>query len=266
VNIKEYIESGILESYALGELTPQEESEVLSMAEKYVEVKQELAKIEAGIEELAMKTSIKPSDNVKNKLFDSIDEKDSAKVVDINTHQSSPHWRYIAAASVSIAVISSVLAYNYWEKWQSTQQELSTLIAQNERVAQDYNQVNEKLDLIESQLEIINNSAFQRVKMRGTDNSPNSLALVYWNDDTEEVYLSVQNLQQLSEEKQYQLWALIDGKPFDAGVFNADPSGLFKMKNITQGAGAFAVTIEPKGGSESPTLETMQVMGAVTNS
>ena len=37
----------------------------------------------------------------------------------------------------------------------------------------------------------------------------------------------------------------------------------YSMKNITSGAAAFAVTIEPRGGSENPSLETMQVVGNV---
>jgi hypothetical protein len=35
------------------------------------------------------------------------------------------------------------------------------------------------------------------------------------------------------------------------------------MKNIPTGAIKFAVTIEPRGGKESPTMETMQVIGDV---
>ena len=77
------------------------------------------------------------------------------------------------------------------------------------------------------------------------------------------MFLSVQNLKDLTEENQYQLWAIIDGAPVDAGVFNPGESNLLKMKNITSGAAAFAVTIEPKGGSENPSLETMQVVGEV---
>ena len=36
-----------------------------------------------------------------------------------------------------------------------------------------------------------------------------------------------------------------------------------KMKDIQRGAATFAVTVEPRGGKTSPTLETMQVVGNV---
>jgi len=97
----------------------------------------------------------------------------------------------------------------------------------------------------------------------GTPNAPQSMAYVYWNESSKEVYLSIQSLKQLSKDNQYQLWAIIDGKPVDAGVFDGDVAGLLKMKDIASGAAAFAVTIEPRGGKTTPTLETMQVMGNV---
>jgi anti-sigma-K factor RskA len=65
----------------------------------------------------------------------------------------------------------------------------------------------------------------------------------------------------LPTEQQYQLWALIDGKPKDLGVFDVnDDKVILKMKN-TQRADAFAITIEKKGGNAGPTLEKMQSMG-----
>jgi hypothetical protein len=36
-----------------------------------------------------------------------------------------------------------------------------------------------------------------------------------------------------------------------------------KMKAVRAGAATFAVTLEPRGGKQSPTLETMQVAGNV---
>jgi anti-sigma-K factor RskA len=70
-------------------------------------------------------------------------------------------------------------------------------------------------------------------------------------------------MKQLAQENQYQLWAIIDGKPVDAGVFDGNLAGLVKMKEIPSGAKTFAVTIEPRGGNASPTLEKMQVVGNV---
>jgi anti-sigma-K factor RskA len=130
-------------------------------------------------------------------------------------------------------------------------------------VAKDYNTVNQRLDQIENDLKVIDNPAFKRVVMKGTDQAPQAMASVYWNESSREVYLSIQSMKELSRESQYQLWAIIDGKPVDVGVFDGNIAGLIKMKEIGNGAAAFAVTIEPRGGKPAPTLETMQVVGNV---
>ena len=265
MNVEAYISSGILEAYALGELTEQERAEVEKNLALYPALRKELALIEETQEKLLMNAGVKPSATVKTKLFAAIDaRKPETKIVELRKPESSlSFWRMAAAASIAVAVVTSYLAFNYWNKWKSTENSLTELIAQNQRVAQDYNTVNQRLDAIEKDLKITNNPAFNRVVMKGTPNSPGSLASVYWNESTKEVYLSIQEMKELSQQNQYQLWAIIDGKPVDVGVFDGNFAGLLKMKEIPSGAQTFAVTIETRGGKASPTLETMQVVGNV---
>jgi anti-sigma-K factor RskA len=85
--------------------------------------------------------------------------------------------------------------------------------------------------------------------------------MVYWDKSTGQVYVYASKLPTPEAGKQYQLWALKDGKPVDAGVFDINGE-LQQMKRITE-ADAFAVTLEPVGGSETPTLELLYVVGGV---
>lgn len=78
--------------------------------------------------------------------------------------------------------------------------------------------------------------------------------------------LNVENLPMPPSGKQYQLWALKDGKPIDAGVFDMIPGteGDMHMMPVTiADADAFAVTLEKKGGSPSPTLTQLYAMGKI---
>jgi anti-sigma-K factor RskA len=272
VNVEEYISSGVLEAYALGELSDQERVAVEKNLAQYPALRKELERIEDAQEQLLMKAAIKPRASVKANLFSAIEASAKAaptkpsetKVVEMKREQTPiSFWKFAAAASITIALVSSILAYNYWNKWKSSENNLAELIAQNQQLASDYNKVNQRIDDIEKELNITNNPAFNRVVMKGTPNAPSSLASVYWNESTREVYLSIQDLKALTKENQYQLWAIIDGKPVDAGVFDGNFAGLLKMKDIQPGAATFAVTIEPRGGMPSPTLETMQVVGNV---
>ncbi len=99
--------------------------------------------------------------------------------------------------------------------------------------------------------------------MKGVEGrDPNYRANIYWNSTTEIVYLDVKSLPDAPNGKQYQLWALKDGKPIDMGVFNAvdTEKALLEMGSVP-GADAFAVTLEKAGGVPSPTLEEMYVYG-----
>jgi anti-sigma-K factor RskA len=264
LNIEEYISSGILEAYALGELSEREQKEVEKNLSDYPQLKAELARIEEAQEAFLMKAAVQPRTSVKESLFRKINEpKPEAKIVSMPAAGFQlTAWKYAAAASVALAVVSSFLAYTYYGKWRSTENSLSELIAQNQQMAQDYNSVNQRLDKIESDVKVIDNPAFKRVVMKGTENAPDAMAYVYWNESTNEVYLSIQNMRTLATENQYQLWAIVDGKPVDAGVFDSTVAGLLQMKSLA-GAATFAVTIEPRGGKPAPSLETLQVIGNI---
>lgn len=260
MNVTDYISSGILEAYALGELSAAERSAVEKNLVQYPELRAELARIEEVQEQLLMKAAIAPRASLKSEIFSKIESPASeAKIVSM----TSPGWKYAAAASIAIALISSYLAYEYYDRWKTSEENLSTLIAQNRQIAQDYNTVNQRLDKMQSDMHVIGNPDFQRVTMNGSAIAPDSKAYVYWNEKTREVYLSIENMKTLAQENQYQLWAMIDGKPVDAGVFDMDTAnGLLRMKDMA-GAAAFAVTIEPRGGRPTPSLDKMQMIGNV---
>ena len=263
MNVQEYIASGVLEAYALGELSAAERTAVEQMLAQHAEVREELRLIEITLEKSVFATVVPPRAQLKEKVMRQITaSRPEAKVVAMNTNTTT--WKFAAAASVAVALITSYLAFYYRKQWQETTLALNQIVAQNQQMANDYNVVHQKLDKIQGDFAIIENASFTKVVMKGTANDKDALASVYWNTATQEVYLSIQQLKSISKENQFQLWAIVNGKPVDAGVFDLNFTGLLKMKSI-QGAAAFAVTIEPRGGKDSPTLETMQVVGSVAN-
>lgn len=262
MNVQEYISSGILEAYSLGEVTAAERASVEKAVATYPEVREELRKIEETLEKVTFASAITPPAHLKEKILSKVPASGSeAKVVALAPERS--FWKYAAAASIAVALFSSYLAFYYNQLWRASTTELAQIKSDNARMAEDYNVVNQKLDKIQTDLAVIENVSFTKVIMKGTANDQNALASVYWNPATQEVYLSVQKLKEISRDNQFQLWAIVNGKPVDAGVFDLNTvAGLIKMKNIN-GAAAFAVTVEPRGGKDAPTLETMQVVGSV---
>ena len=102
-----------------------------------------------------------------------------------------------------------------------------------------------------------------QVKLKGISVQPDALATLYYDNSNKDVYLQINKLEEAPEGKQFQLWAIVDGTPVDAGVFDANSeSTLIKLKQSEKPA-VFAVTIENKGGSPTPTLDQMVLIGNV---
>ena len=92
---------------------------------------------------------------------------------------------------------------------------------------------------------------------------------VYWDttQSVKDVYLVIKNMPQIPNEKQYQLWSIINGPagelhPTSMGLFDVGKDGkvILKMSN-TKKADAFAITIEPRGNSGGPDLQQLQSYG-----
>lgn len=282
MDIEKYIASGILELYALDELPAHEKAEVEQALAQYPELREELNAIEAGLENLAFESAIAPPDFLKNSIMDAIDQgsvnqeirnsgdqeagdqgsRGDAKVVPIQA-KTNRVWSYLAAASITLTLVSTYLAVDYRSKWKDSEESFAQITQNLELQAQNFNQVKQDLDKLEQDFNVLTNADFGRFDMASVVQGQDQFsASVFWNQKTLEAYLSIGTLKTLTQEQQYQLWAIIDGKPVSMGVFDHDADGLLKMENVS-GVATFAVTIEPRGGSENPTLSAMQVAGNV---
>ena len=165
-------------------------------------------------------------------------------------------------------MLSAGAAWYFRGEWKEAEQQLQLVLAQNQEIASQYETASQRNQRLESDLSVLSSPDYQAIALVGTDVSPESAARVFWNPGAEQLYLSPGNLPEPPADRQYQLWAIVDGNPVSAGVFEVAPDAASLQalsSQITQ-ASAFAITLEPRGGSPSPTLEAMYVQGAVSDS
>ncbi len=74
MNIKGYIESGILEIYVLGSASETEAKELLRLKEQYPEIQNALYQLELDMEHIAQHMAINPPPGIKKKVIDSIND------------------------------------------------------------------------------------------------------------------------------------------------------------------------------------------------
>ncbi len=269
MNIQEYISSGILEAYILGTLSEEENEQVSKEVAAHPELKKELKAIEEALYKYAQSHSKNPPQTLKEKLLNKIDEEEG-EVVYLPEQKSSVFY-YLAAASIIVAIFSASFAIYFWSKWKQAEQQILAMEQENATVAQNVNLVNKLqaevrtrevyISSLQKDLTVALDSGTHIVPLKGLPLSPTASAVVLWNATSHDVFIDVKSLPTPPSDKQYQLWALHNGKPVDAGVFDvSDSVNLQRVKNI-EAAQAFAVTLEKKGGSPSPTMEAMYLMG-----
>jgi anti-sigma-K factor RskA len=272
-NIKEFIESGILELYVMGDLSPDESQEVELMAEKHPAIKQELLEIETAMEVYANATAVAPKDSLRDKIINSVNAVETShvapetKVVSLRRESNNGFYKIAFAASVAILLISWAALFLVYNKLQNSQEQIASLQGSNRQFANRVNYFNKQLESSKTEISVLRSPDFKFVKLQGTKNAPDASILVAFNPKQKEVMLDLASVKMPENDKQhqYQLWALVDGKPVDLGVFDAsaDTTGMIRMKELSN-AQAFAVTLEPRGGSANPTMEQMMVMGAIS--
>jgi hypothetical protein len=262
VNLQEYISSGVVESYVLRLASEEECTAFEELSAQYPEMLAVRHAFELELENYALATAIiPPPADGKLRFLEAIQTNPSnnqSKIVNMENGttpmRKNNSSRFVAAATVILVAGCAWLAYHS----HSQNEELKN---SNAALQAKLNSADSVLKQIASEQNTAKEHAVNVVNMVGTQPASKSSANVFWDSTSQNVYMVVKNMPKLPNDKQYQLWALIDGKPKDLGVFDvSDQKFIIKMKN-TQKADAFAITIEQKGGSPSPTLEKMQAMG-----
>ena len=117
-------------------------------------------------------------------------------------------------------------------------------------------------------LNVVRDSKNTVVNLAGQKVDPSASAKIYWNKDTQTVYVDASGLPKPPEGKVYQIWSLKLSPtltPTSIGLldnFTGNNEKLFAVSG-TKDAEAFGITLEPAGGSKSPTMEQLYTLGKV---
>lgn len=254
MDIQAYIKSGVLELYVIGQLSPREMREVEEMAAKHPEVKKELVAIEQTLEAYSLKNQAAPAPGTFEKITAEIQSKPS-KLAPVS--KGLPVW--LGALLGLLTLLLAIVLFIIWNNNQQLEIEKAAMtlaLAECETAAQGLQEEAAR------PMALLRLNGTQTILLEGTEVAPASQAAVYFNPLSQKSYLDPFQLPTPDADKQYQLWALIDGVPTDMGVFDpvADGESFIEVPYIAN-ADAFAITLEPTGGSLNPTLTALQVIG-----
>jgi len=194
-----------------------------------------------------------------------------AKIVPLNADHAASTiktLRYALVACVGLLVVSVVALYSTHDKLTTANQQILALNVDKEKFASTVSFMKDENKDLQEIATIAADPTWKAVKLAGTKISPQANMMVYWHKQGQHVMVdnTKMALPQNDAAHQYQLWAIVDGKPVDLGVFDAtaEPKKLLVAMKEVGNAQAFAVTLEKRGGSISPTMEKMVAMGGVS--
>jgi anti-sigma-K factor RskA len=265
MNIENYIASGILELYVAGTLSEKENQEVYEAIQQYPELLDEVLKIELAIIKLTAAKSPYDSKHLFKAVKDKLDTTDGdTKVVSIQ--QPKINWWTYSGWAAAIILGGGL----FWTITQNNTLKEDIRVVENEKefLEQKIELANTDLSEAKNLLSILRDKNIISIPLGGQKVSPESYAKVYWDKNSNSIYLDAQGLPEPPEGKVYQVWSLTLNPltPASLGTiddFKTDDNKIFTINNPNTSE-AFGITLEPEGGSESPNLEQLYTLGTVT--
>lgn len=262
-------------------VSEQEKREVQCLSAIYPELASYIAEIEDELADAVLVEGVTPPGDLKTRILENLPDREENEQEEIVTpviHLVRDHsdtgeeeekekpsrsgFPWGMAAAVAVIVGLGAMYMNTLTDNRSLEEQLLESQSENAIVGQSNQDLLEERNRLAADLESIKDPDMRKIALNGLPGHEDARVMVYWNANTQKVMLEAVNLPEAPEGSQYQLWTLVGGSPIDQGVIPLEGEGLTVMKSA-DAADAFAITLEPVGGSESPTLEQLIVLGEV---
>ena len=242
--------------YAMNALDdPREMAELQSHLGTCGECRRELEALRADTALLALSaTGPQPPQRARQRLMQAIAAEPHRE------KHSKPHFvvgrlrpRWMSWAPVFVAIVLAVISIGLMLDNSGLRRKNDTLAAQ--LVQEQHN-----ASLAREIMAMLNDPAAVRMTLVAAKTPPQPQVKTVYVPQKGHVLLLANNLAPLPENKVYELWLIPmkGGAPMPAGTFEPDNKGNTLMMHAMESPGtqaqAFAVTIEPRGGSQTPTM------------
>lgn len=270
MNAQEYIESGVLELYVFGVLNETETKEISTLEKSEMTIKNEIIAIEKSI--LNLSSSFAP--NVSPAVFDKIKTKLELKhnVASENKEviQLQPKNNFKSYLGWAASLLFLLSAGYFYDQSNKNKTAIVAIEKSTSRVQKSLLALELKNKSNEIALNVIRDKNKKIIVLAGQTISPTSYAKVYCDPKTKEVFVDASGLPEPPDGMVYQLWSLKMNPltPTSLGLLADYKNNSSKMFTITtagaDGAEGFGITLEPAGGSKTPTMEQLYALGTTT--
>ena len=242
--IKNFLNSDLLEQYLLGTTSNEETLQVERYIAMYPEVRETYIELQENLEVYAKLHAIKTPDGLKDKILNQIKSEKKGR---------KKFFRYAIAASFA-ALIFAGASYIFWNQNQNLQAE--NIIVNNKIESLEEN-MRMQLEDVRNQFIVLHNPKTKKLTVKGNSKAKELKAVAYINPVKKLSYINVSKLPNLPENQCYQMWAEVNGEMINLGIIK-EATDSEKLMALPYGEDAVGyITIEPKGGTTSPTVENI---------
>ncbi len=259
---QEIINSGDLELYVYGLLSDEESRQIAALSKVDKPVYQEIISIEKSM--LALSSSFSPV--ISSDIYEKIKYKLKLKQRKVIQMKPKPNNSQYIGWAASIVLLVGI-GYMYWNQT-SIENKMTTIQLEKNLLNDAIVEAEIQSKISKEALSVIRDPKNTVVALGGQTAAPKAFAKIYWNKETEVVFVDASGLPEPPEGKVYQIWSLKllpQLTPTSIGLLDKFGDNTTKMfaVNSTGDAEAFGITLEPAGGSKSPTMEQLYTLGKV---
>ena len=232
----------------MDQLSPAERAEVESHLVTYPELRNELKEIERSLEIFAVSAAMKSPPGVKERILDAI--RKDGKGGGGTKGRSNGIWSFL---SLLLGLGFLMFGYLFYQKDQDALRLTNEITLVRDTCQIRNEELTRELELLR-QLTQANNTI---IPFQATPGFASTDLYLHINNVTKRNFIQVRNLPAIAANQSYELWSLRPNQPpAPLNVFDAPASGLIEVTYV-EGTEVYAITIEPRGGRTTPTMENL---------
>ena len=265
---QEFLTTGLLEKYALGLTSTEENDLVIGMLKKYPDLQTQCDGIYGCMEKYVDSQAIPPQPRINQKVENTINEYEMEKA--LKEAMEKPQSKGIVMSGWSLGVIAAsligLLAFGWmnWNQKNINKTELSKLQNKFDQLQNDFSQFEEKQKAMAAQFAFLQDPLTTHIHLRDNNfgKASDALVVAYWNPNKENAYLKILNLPPPPTGKEYHLWGDVDKKMVHMGAIKCEIGKMLNIPHMVDAA-SLNITLEDKGDVHHPNVEEVYVNGVI---
>jgi len=257
--VKHIIDSGLLEAYFLGLTDEKQSAEISELLEKIPALKQRQEAFDDLLFEMTGAMNVKPPANMKTKIKqavkqESVPEKSKAQMQVVH-EVAKPFPKWLMAAASLLLLAFAWVAYSNFNTAKELSEDLSE-VRKELKIQKIQNlEMSSQLSTLADEFAFLNHSDTKKYFLVGNQKAKGLRLNAYWNKTAKKSMVSLNEYPKLPATKCLQLWADVNGEMISVGVLSEEKS--YADIKYLENATSLNVTIEPKGGSDHPTVSDL---------